>query len=200
MQDKREDQIMPTTTTNPHGLHIPAGAVEVAEWTDNTKPLGAPPTDHTNPNASRYFSGSSWTVDRSGHDIRVLIDGLQHTSGRIERFVVIDDDNFTVAEARRLARVPPPNPRTREWVMSTVSEPPAEGMQRRKWIPDPVVIADELITVYRNADTDDDGDLDAISTMTTWQGITQASAEEFTVDDWLAVVQELARRAAKVTT
>jgi hypothetical protein len=55
--------------------------------------------------------------------------------------------------------------------MSTMSEPPAEGMQRRKWIPDPVVIANELITVYRNADTDDDGDLDAISTMTTWHGI-----------------------------
>jgi hypothetical protein len=99
---------MTNATTHSPDVPMPAGAVEVYGWTDDNKPLGVP-TDQTNPNASRYFTGSSWTVDRGswpsprGCDIRVFIDGLQHTDGRIERNIVVNDDEFTIAEARRFA-------------------------------------------------------------------------------------------------
>ncbi|WP_374023205.1 hypothetical protein [Mycobacterium sp. HNNTM2301] len=67
-------------------------------------------------------------------------------------------------------------------------------MKRRSWIPDPATIADQLVEDYRNATDGSHGDLDAISTMASWFEIGQGHGEEFTEDDWIALVQELARR------
>ena len=67
-------------------------------------------------------------------------------------------------------------------------------LERRKWVPDIAVITDQLITDYRSAERD--GDLDALSTMDSWQATAQAHGDEFTGDDWMALVQELAQRAA----
>jgi hypothetical protein len=69
-------------------------------------------------------------------------------------------------------------------------------MQRRKWAPDPAAIADQLIADYRDASEEAQGDLDAIGTMESWQATARANGEEFIEDDWLALVQELARCAA----
>jgi hypothetical protein len=56
-----------TTTTNPHP-HVPnpAGAVRVCEWHDVATPT-----------PGRYFTGSSWVVERENRDtdIMVLVDG-----------------------------------------------------------------------------------------------------------------------------
>ena len=40
-------------------------------------------------------------------------------------------------------------------------------LERRKWVPDIADIADQLITDYRSAERE--GDLDALSTMDSWQ-------------------------------
>jgi hypothetical protein len=71
-------------------------------------------------------------------------------------------------------------------------------MQRRNWVPDVVVIADQIVADYRD-DEDEasfQGDLDAIATMESWQATAQDHGDEFREDDWLALVQELARRVA----
>lgn len=67
-------------------------------------------------------------------------------------------------------------------------------MKRRSWIPDPATIADQLIDDYRNDTQVDEGDLDATSTMASWFETARDHGEEFTEDDWIALVQELARR------
>ena len=76
-------------------------------------------------------------------------------------------------------------------------------------MPDVNAIADQLVTDYRTATvyaSDDkslealnargQADLDAIGTMDAWVTTAQAHGEEFTEDDWIALVQELARCAA----
>jgi hypothetical protein len=77
--------------------------------------------------------------------------------------------------------------------------------RNRKWVPDPAAIADQLIGDYRDAtqrnpndplEARGQGDLDAIGTMESWQESAEFHGGEFTEDDWLALVQELARRAA----
>jgi hypothetical protein len=69
-------------------------------------------------------------------------------------------------------------------------------MQRRKWVPDPALIADQLIEDYR-AESDERGFLDGVSTITSWQATAQTHGEELIEDDWVALVLELARRAAR---
>jgi hypothetical protein len=100
-RDRRVGGQMSTSTHSPD-VPVPAGAVEVYDWADDNEPPWVL-TDQTNPNANRYFTGSSWTVDRAGREMRVFIDGLQHANGRVERNIVIDGDAFTIAEARQLA-------------------------------------------------------------------------------------------------
>lgn len=68
------------------------------------------------------------------------------------------------------------------------------ALERRKWVPDVAAIADQLIGDYRDARPE--GNLDALSTMESWQATARDHGDEFTEDDWLALVQELARRAA----
>lgn len=69
-------------------------------------------------------------------------------------------------------------------------------MQRRKWTPNFAIIADQLVVDYRNATHGGEGDLDAVSTMESWRAEARSHGDEFTGDDWLALVQELARRLA----
>ena len=78
-------------------------------------------------------------------------------------------------------------------------------MVRRKWVPDVKDIADQLIADYRDAKqahADDPleatgrGDLEAFGTMQAWQEAADFHGEEFIEDDWLALVHELAKRAA----
>jgi len=81
--------------------------------------------------------------------------------------------------------------------------------RNREWVPDPATIADQLIDNYRDATQQNpndpleargQGDLDAIGTMESWQESAEFHGEEFTEDDWLALAQELARRAAAQNT
>lgn len=67
-------------------------------------------------------------------------------------------------------------------------------LQPRRWVPDPVAIADQLIEDYRSAPHESVGSLDALSTIESWQATAESHGEEFTQDDWVALVEELARR------
>jgi hypothetical protein len=77
-------------------------------------------------------------------------------------------------------------------------------MKRRTWVPDVKLIADQLITDYRHAtwalETGQmgvsQGDNDALGTIASWQATARDHGEEFTENDWVALMQELARRAA----
>ncbi|MBV8347815.1 MAG: hypothetical protein JOZ49_09860 [Mycolicibacterium sp.] len=71
-------------------------------------------------------------------------------------------------------------------------------MQSRKWVPDPAVIADQLIEDYRKADSEELGDLDVLHTLGSWLYTARDHGEQFTEDDWLALVQELARRCGRI--
>ena len=77
-------------------------------------------------------------------------------------------------------------------------------MKRRAWVPDVKLIADQLINDYRTAtwamETGQmgvsQGDNDSLGTVASWQAAARDHGEEFTENDWVALVQELARRAA----
>jgi hypothetical protein len=58
------------------------------------------------------------------------------------------------------------------------------------------MIADELIEDYRNATVAGEGGLDAIGTMGSWIDAANEHSEEFQEDDRIALMQELACRAA----
>ena len=65
------------------------------------------------------------------------------------------------------------------------------------WIPDIGMIAHQLIEDYR-AGGEYQGSSDALGTLDSWKTTAWAHGEDFTEDDWVALVQELARRAASV--
>ncbi len=67
-------------------------------------------------------------------------------------------------------------------------------MKRREWVPDPKVMADEVIADYRNAEHGNDGDDAVLSRVTSWHAMAQAYGEELKEDDWIVLVQELAKR------
>jgi hypothetical protein len=77
-------------------------------------------------------------------------------------------------------------------------------MKRRAWVPDVKLIADQLIKDYRTAkwamETGQmgvsQGDNDSLGTIASWQATARDHGQEFTGNDWVALVQELARRAA----
>jgi len=80
------------------------------------------------------------------------------------------------------------------------------AMQRRKWVPDVQAIAAELIKEHRDArqeypddplEAQGQGDLEVIGTLESWRQAAEFHGEEFTEDDWIGLVQELARRAAE---
>jgi len=77
-------------------------------------------------------------------------------------------------------------------------------MKRRAWIPDAKLITDQLINDYQTGTWAmesgqmgfSQGDNDSLGTIASWQATGRDHAEEFTENDWVALVQELARRAA----
>lgn len=78
----------------PPDMPLPPGAMYVDDWYDIDSPEPA-----------RYFRGSSWLIKRDNRntDMCLLVDGSQYVDGRVNRFVVLDDDAMTVAQARQLA-------------------------------------------------------------------------------------------------
>jgi hypothetical protein len=83
------------TTTDLANVPHPAGATAVFEWYDTQ------PGPYS---AQRYFRGGSWVVERDNRDtdMCVQVDGVQNADGRVERFVVLDDDNLNPVQARQL--------------------------------------------------------------------------------------------------
>jgi hypothetical protein len=77
-------------------------------------------------------------------------------------------------------------------------------MKRRAWVPDVKLIAEQLIKDYRTATWAmesgqmgfSQGDNDSRSTIASWQATARDNGAKFTENDWIALVQELARRAA----
>jgi hypothetical protein len=82
-------------------------------------------------------------------------------------------------------------------------------MQRRNWVSDVEIVADQLIENYRSAtlgvggpgadptrETVIEGDVEAINTMTSWIAKAEQHGGEWQEDDWFALVQVLAKRAA----
>jgi len=67
------------------------------------------------------------------------------------------------------------------------------NLQRRNWVPDVNMIADQLIEDYR-VGGEDQGFNDAVGTITSWLATAKDHGEEFQEDDWIALVWELARR------
>ena len=77
-------------------------------------------------------------------------------------------------------------------------------MEPRKYVPDVQEIANQLIADYRSSrgaveglgvdGITDEGDLDALETMASWIDLTNERGDGFSEDDWIALVQELARR------
>jgi hypothetical protein len=83
-----------------------------------------------------------------------------------------------------------------------VTVPPIE---RRKWVPDIKMIADQLVEDYRSStwsveglgpDAVHEGDSDAVGTMASHIATAKDHGEDFTEDDWIALMQELAKRVA----
>lgn len=78
----------------------PAGSVHVDDWHDVGRE-----------SCGRCFTGPSWIVERDKDaDVEVLINGIQHPSGRVERFITVTEGNYerltelTSTDARQLAR------------------------------------------------------------------------------------------------
>jgi hypothetical protein len=66
-------------------------------------------------------------------------------------------------------------------------------LQRRKWVPDINMIADQLIRDFSTED-EGQGSLDINSTLDSWQATAQFHGDQLTEDDWGALVKELVRR------
>ncbi len=104
---------MTAPTTNRFDVPMPAGAVEVGEWTDETLPVGGPlVTDSSDPEkVSRYFNGSLWTVENTidplARDVEVAITGFQKADGTVTHHVAVrtDDDPLNMPCARELLTV-----------------------------------------------------------------------------------------------
>jgi hypothetical protein len=65
----------------------PAGAVRIEGWE-----LGDTGADGA-PHVLRDFTGSSWTVERAGHNpgnVDVTITGIQHGDGTTQRAIIVD--------------------------------------------------------------------------------------------------------------
>jgi hypothetical protein len=77
-------------------------------------------------------------------------------------------------------------------------------LERRKWVPDIKMIADQLIEDYRNSTWSVEGlspdrviyegENDSLSTLVSWINTAHDHDEEFQEDDWIALAQELAKR------
>jgi hypothetical protein len=70
------------------------------------------------------------------------------------------------------------------------------NLERRRWVPDISMIADQLIEDYRDASPDQDL-LDVVGTITSWKATAAVYGEEITEDDWITLVAELAHRVVR---
>ena len=69
------------TTTDPFAhVPFPAGAIRVYEW-----------ADPVTPDASRYFLGDQWVIERRNRDddVEVYVAGLQYADGSVAREIVV---------------------------------------------------------------------------------------------------------------
>jgi hypothetical protein len=67
-------------------------------------------------------------------------------------------------------------------------------LKRRKWVPNINEIADQLVDDFRKARDESEGSLDVLASLHSWQETAQFHGDEFTEDDWTALVEELVRR------
>lgn len=69
-------------------------------------------------------------------------------------------------------------------------------MQRREWVPDINLMAEQLIEDVGRAEDDSVGGLDAVGTFAAWQHSASDHGEEIQEDDYQALAILLARKAA----
>ncbi len=67
-------------------------------------------------------------------------------------------------------------------------------MEPRKWVPDVRGIADQLVEDFSTGGDDGQGFMDMVGTLQSMQQAAEFHGDEFTEDDWIALVQELVRR------
>ena len=96
-----------TTTDQLANVPHPAGATKVDDWFNPDALIGTI-VSYVGPDTARYFTGTSWVVDRDGNDedIDVSIVGDQYVDGRVQRHIVIQlhsDEPITPGQARQLA-------------------------------------------------------------------------------------------------
>jgi hypothetical protein len=70
-------------------------------------------------------------------------------------------------------------------------------VERRSWVPDVKMLADQLIADYRDGG-EIQGANDAMETFVSWRETARLDGGEFTEDDWVTLAQELARRCAGI--
>jgi hypothetical protein len=67
-------------------------------------------------------------------------------------------------------------------------------LRPRKWVPPINVIADQLVEDGRTATSEGELSMDITRSLGSWQETARDHGEEFTEDDWFALVEELVRR------
>jgi hypothetical protein len=79
-------------TAAPENISTPTGGVYVDAWSDDRDPF-------------RYFHGDLRLLPQRESDqvIRVSAYGVQYATGRIERYITMDDLSFTLEQAGKLA-------------------------------------------------------------------------------------------------
>ena len=97
-----------TTTDQLANVPHPAGATKVDDWFNPDALIGTI-VSYVGPDTARYFTGTSWVVDRDDNDedIDVSIEGEQYVDGRVQRHIVVHhlhgDEPITPGQARQLA-------------------------------------------------------------------------------------------------
>ena len=99
-----------TTTDQLANVPHPAGATKVDDWFNPDALIGTI-VSYVGPDTARYFTGTSWVVDRDDNDedIDVSIVGDQYVDGRVQRQIVVHhlhgDEPITPGQARDLIAV-----------------------------------------------------------------------------------------------
>jgi hypothetical protein len=72
-----------------------------------------------------------------------------------------------------------------------------EELRRRSWVPDIEMVADQLVDDFlKNPPDGNQGALDCLSTLLSWQETASDHGEKFEENDYISLVQELAWRCA----
>ena len=67
-------------------------------------------------------------------------------------------------------------------------------IQRRNWVPDVRVIADQLVEDFVKGGDPGHGFMDIVGSLQSWQQTAEFHGDEFTEDDWIALVHDLVSR------